>query len=102
MDSRTGVVVCAGDEMGNDYIYHSDTNVKLIGYKIPRWDEAVSTAINLAKQVPDVRYVGWDLALTDNGWVLIEGNEDGQILFQYFSHSGISAEVKEIYKKLKR
>lgn len=78
VDSKTAVIVCAGDEMGNDYIYHLDTKVKLIGYKIPKWEEAVSTAIELARQVPDVHYVGWDLALTNNGWVLIEGNEDGQ------------------------
>lgn len=98
---QTGTIYCAGDECGNSYIYHPDTNVRLIDFKIPKWEEAVSTAIALAKQVPDVRYIGWDLALTDDGWVLIEGNEDGQFVFQYFSHSGVKEEVTNISKKLK-
>lgn len=61
----------------------------------------MQTAKELAKMVPDVKYVGWDLALTENGWVMIEGNEDGQFVFQYFSHQGVAKEIKEIYEKLK-
>lgn len=86
--------------MGNNYTYHPDTNIKLVGFQIPKWNEAVETAINLAKQVPDVRYVGWDLALTADGWVMIEGNEDGQFPFQHFPRVGLANEVKQIYRKL--
>lgn len=32
--------------------------------------------------MPTVRYVGWDLALTDERWVIIEGNENGEFLGQ--------------------
>ena len=55
----------------------------------------------MASECPDVHYVGWDLALTDDGWVMIEGNEDGQFGFQYIS-PGVAKEVAEIYKKLKK
>lgn len=101
IDIQSGSIVCAGDENGIDYTHHPDTNIKLIGFNIPKWGEAMQTAKELAKMVPDVKYVGWDLALTENGWVMIEGNEDGQFLFQYFSHKGVAKEIKEIYEKLK-
>ena len=101
IDVATGVVQCAGDELGNDYSVHPDSGLELIGFEIPRWDEAVEMAKELASLVPEVHYVGWDLALTDKGWVMIEGNEDGQFLTQFFSHTGIAGEIKTIYKKLK-
>ena len=37
-------------------------------------------AIELARQIPSNRYAGWDLALTKNGWLMIEGNARGQFV----------------------
>jgi len=44
------------------------------GEKIPRWDEMVSLACRAHDLLPDVRTVGWDLTVTDEGATLIEGN----------------------------
>ena len=55
----------------------------------------------MASEVPDVHYVGWDIALTNEGWVMIEGNEDGQFGFQYIG-PGVADEVKQICKRLKK
>lgn len=101
IDVETGTVMSSGDEYGNSFEKHPDTGVQLIGFKIPRWKEAVETVKKMASECPDVHYVGWDLALTDDGWVMIEGNEDGQFGFQYIS-PGVAKEVAEIYKKLKK
>jgi hypothetical protein len=72
-----GVVVAACDNKGVRYETHPDTGVKIVGFRVPRWNEAVAMANKLCQVVPKVRYVGWDLALTDKGWVVIEGNENG-------------------------
>ena len=101
VDVTTGTVICAGDELGNDFTVHPESKKNLVGYRIPKWNDAVAMVKQLASLVPDVHYVGWDLALTDNGWVLIEANEDGQFLFQYFSHAGCAQEVQRVYKDLK-
>lgn len=74
---ENGVVLTACDSSGNCYETHPDTGEKIIGFKIPRWDEAVAMANKLCQVVPKVRYVGWDLALTEKGWVIIEGNDKG-------------------------
>lgn len=100
IDVYSGKIKSAGDEEGNYYLRHPDTGVQLIDFKIPYWEDAIAMAKELASLVPDVKYVGWDLALTYKGWVLVEGNEDGQFVFQYFDQEGAMPEIKNIISKL--
>lgn len=55
---------------------HPGIGKSLIGFDIPRWEELKKFARNAAKVVPQVRWVGWDIALTPKGFELIEGNHD--------------------------
>ena len=98
IDPQTGKVMNVGDELGRSYTHHPDSGVDLTNFTVPRWVDAVETAKKLASMVPDVRYCGWDLALTKDGWVMIEGNEDGQFVFQYFDHKGCSKEIMKVLK----
>ena len=72
-----GVVLIACDSSRKRYETHPDSGEIIIGFQIPRWEEAVAMANRLCQVVPRVRYVGWDLVLTGNGWVVIEGNDKG-------------------------
>ncbi len=56
------------------YTEHPDTHVKLQGYQLPFVKEAVNMCLEAAKVVPQIRYVGWDVAITPNGPAIIEGN----------------------------
>lgn len=81
IDSDSGIVVSKGTEEGlGCYIFHPDTHVVIPGFQIPAWDEAVQLAKEVAMKIPDATYIGWDFAHTDNGWVIIEANGDGQFL----------------------
>ena len=40
LDPITGIITGSADEMGNHYEEHPDSHIRLIGYQIPRWDEA--------------------------------------------------------------
>lgn len=62
------------DNRGNEFSHHPSTNVKMIGLEIPRFDELKSWILNVAKEEPKARLVGWDVAITDSEFVLIEGN----------------------------
>lgn len=45
------------------------------GFKIPHWEEAVALVKEAAMVVPEMAYVGWDVAISkDRGPLLIEGN----------------------------
>lgn len=94
VDLETGRVYAACDEMGNSYEVHPNTKEKIIGFVVPRWKEAIALAKELITIVPSVRWVGWDLALTDDGWVLIEGNERAQFVFQIPDRKGCRKEVE--------
>ena len=76
---------------------HPDTGVKIRGFQIPRWDEAVSLVKEFAKKLDGVNYVGWDLALTPEGWCVIEGNEYGDSLFYQIAYGrGMRREFEEL------
>lgn len=95
VDPNLGVVTTRGvDEAGNSYLQHPDSKVVYPGFQIPRWDEAVALVTELAGVVETNRYAGWDIALTKNGWVMVEGNASGQMVMQYATRKGIKKELE--------
>ena len=55
------------------------------GFKIPQWEACVELVKEAALVVPEVRYIAWDVCITENyGPLLIEGNAyPGQDVTQY-------------------
>lgn len=96
INSETGIVetkLC--NEYRQFYEYHPDTNVKITGFAIPKWDELIAAVTQMAKMLPTVRYVAWDMALTDKyGWVPIEANHDGEPLWQLCYDKGFKEELE--------
>lgn len=85
MDIETGTIITDGiDKMLNHYIEHPNSKVKYKGFQISRWDELLKTAEAAHRMVPQHIYIGWDFALTDDGWVVIEGNW-GELIAQQSS-----------------
>lgn len=64
----------AVNKAGAAFSAHPDTGVKFDGYPLPFWPECRGLAFQAAKKIPRVRLVGWDLAITPEGPVLVEGN----------------------------
>ncbi len=56
------------------YTEHPDTHVKIQGYQLPFVKEAVEMCLKAAQVVPQIRYIGWDVAITPDGPAIIEGN----------------------------
>ncbi len=100
VDPETGRVIVAGDKKGAFYKTHPDTGVRLEGFEVPCWREAVETVCNLAQVVPSNRYAGWDLALSQSGWVLVEANARGQWGGQFLLQQGFRDEIEGYLKEL--
>lgn len=101
IDMDTYKICATMDELGNIYDKHPDTGVDFIGFEVPEFAKALEMARELARIVPTTRYVGWDLALSDKGWVLIEANADGMfVTWQLVYQKGFRTEMDAIMRKL--
>lgn len=98
LDSHTGTVITSGfDEFLNEYSEHPETHVRFLDFQLPEWNEMIELTKKMAKESPSVRYIGWDMAHTDNGWVIIEGNGSGQMIIpQIVFQRGFKQEVQNL------
>ena len=87
-------------EGGESFDAHPDTGVCFGEMCMPRWQEAVALVRHLADRIPENRWTGWDLALTDDGWVLVEGNSHGAMVgWQLTLGKGFRTEMNDYLKQ---
>ena len=56
------------------FTHHPNTGEKIVGFHTPFFKEAKEMVLRAAMVMPEVRYAGWDVAVTPNGPVIVEGN----------------------------
>ncbi|HYW95690.1 MAG TPA: sugar-transfer associated ATP-grasp domain-containing protein [Bacteroidales bacterium] len=59
---------------GQVYTEHPVTGTVFQGFRIPFFEDVKSFVLNIAGINPSLRLIGWDVAVTPRGPVLIEGN----------------------------
>ncbi|MHB1302957.1 MAG: sugar-transfer associated ATP-grasp domain-containing protein [Acidiphilium sp.] len=64
-DKRHGVVIHAR---------HPTTGVEFSGFQLPCWRDACELAHKAHRMFPALHFIGWDIAITADGPVLVEGN----------------------------
>ena len=98
-DVKTGVLLTDGyDVFTNVVEIHPNSGMKFKGWQVPEWDSLIKTAAELHKSLPPQhKYVGFDFALTPNGWVVIEGNW-GNFPHQVCVGYGIRDEFERLMK----
>ncbi len=102
LNADDGEVFCVSDERGIFYSRHPDSDLQIVGFKVPLWREAISFVKELAKVIPDNRYTGWDIALSNKGWMLVEANRRGQFVWQYPLQAGCRTEFLSYLERLHR
>lgn len=74
-DLKTGELVTDGADMaGNVYKTHPMTGITIKGFKIPFFQEAIDMVKEADEKNMVEGYLGWDIAITETGPVLIELN----------------------------
>lgn len=53
---------------------HPDTGFAFSGYRIPRWDDVVRFVTDSAARLPQFTYLGWDIAVAEDGPMAVETN----------------------------
>ncbi len=92
VDPASGVVGRAVSGLGLDQVempVHPDTNAPITGTTLPLWDDAVELARSGHRVLNSIPLIGWDIAVSDAGPVIIEANELPDLrLLQYASGKG--------------
>jgi len=80
VDYETGILMGDGYKLDptfpNNFKVHPITKIKLDGYPLPLWSMVIETVKKASLIIPQVRTVGWDIAITPTQVSLIEGNHD--------------------------
>lgn len=99
IDVETGTVITdALNFIGKKIPFHPNTNVEIKGFKIPKWNEIVKTAIETAKQTPGLKIIGFDFTINSNNEiVVIEANDKPGILGQQM---GKEYGSKQLFNKI--
>lgn len=89
VDEKTGIVKDrAIDKNKNLYEVHPMTGNPIKGFQFPDWEKAVEMVESAACVVPQMGYVGWDIAFTPDGPCLVEGNDfPGHDIYQLPQHT---------------
>lgn len=97
VDIRTGIIDRLGqDKKNRPHLFHPGTDICMVGFQIPKFTIAVEEAKKMALTTPYARYVGWDIAITENGVDLIEMNlPPGHDMMQSFENP-IYDTIKEL------
>lgn len=74
VDNNGVVLAPAIDQDDNYFEKHPLTNEKIVGFQVPLFNEAVELVRKAALIVPDMAYVGWDVAIGEDKPILVEGN----------------------------
>jgi len=102
IDQETGKIcgVAHTSKLVN-YDTHPYTGVKLIGYQVPCVKEAIDMCLEAALEVPQIRYVGWDVCVMPDGPAIIEGNDfPGYDFYQLPEHTPDKIGLLPFYKSV--
>lgn len=99
VDTETGIITGKGvysDITKPSEEKHPVTGVDIIGFQIPFWSEVINTAKEVAVLNPKNRCVGWDIAISDKGADLIEGNREWcKLVYQLPIGKGLKKELEK-------
>ena len=76
---------------------HPDSGIIFEGTQIPRWDELKELVTAAALKLADPPIVGWDLALSDKGWVIVELNWQPSFRsYQMLTRKGLRSRLESV------
>ena len=100
LDDEGNILGNVVDDECNIYKKHPVTGFKFKGAKIPHMDKALELVKSAAKLVPEMRWIGWDVAITEDGAAIIEGNNYPSFGLHQFYLLNDGEEVGK-YKRIK-
>ena len=102
MDIESGKLVGNGIDKKLNESEKSITNIKFDGFQIPYWEEIKEMVLKAALVNDKVNLVGWDVAISKNGPLIIEGNRGpGFDLVQILLKKGTKYMLDDLLQEVK-
>lgn len=76
---------------------HPDTGTAFKGFEIPYWKESLEKATELHRHLLPMAIIGWDIAITPDGPLFIEGNDNMEISINQEANKGLKKEFEEVF-----
>lgn len=76
---------------------HPDNGLVFECFEIPYFKEAVKMAKDLHSKLYRIHSMGWDIAITSNGPVFIEGNSLWEISLIQAVHGGLKKQIEKYF-----
>lgn len=91
LDEKTGVAdFGAFDRFAHTFTSHPLTGTPIVGFQVPRYPEVLTLVDTISRVVPEIPYVGWDIAIGKGGPLVIEGNYNTGVFQMKPSLTGIT------------
>ena len=76
VDGKTGMLGkgISADLTSAPFNHHPDTGAEMTGKQLPFWDQVVNLSLKAHGSLSTLPLIGWDIALTPGGPVIVEGN----------------------------
>ncbi|MGZ0710804.1 sugar-transfer associated ATP-grasp domain-containing protein (plasmid) [Coraliomargarita sp. W4R53] len=87
------------DSHAHVYAQHPDSQFVIADFQLPMIEEVKAFVDQVARVVPQVQYVGWDIVVTPDGPVLVEGNWGAGVYENKPSVTGIRSGNKHRYRE---
>lgn len=72
---RVGRAVRNNGPVYDEYDVHPTTGARIAGTVVSRWTEVVALVLRAHRALPTLPVVGWDVAVGEDGPILVEGNK---------------------------
>ena len=99
IDEKTGIIdgpAVYSDITKQDEVKHPITSVDIVGFQVPFWKESKQMVKEAALLHKENRSIGWDVAITNDGPELLEGNHNWcKLLWQLPVKKGLKKELEK-------
>lgn len=97
VDTKSGRIISDGMKLNGDIItQHPESQITFKGFQLPMWDRVIETISKAAYIDQSIKYMGWDVAITDNKIELIEGNTVPGVHLTQCDKIGIYNKIKSL------
>ena len=75
---------------------HPETGARITGVPVPNWDIVQEQVLRAMRALPGSRYIAWDVAVTQDGMTVIEGNNRGDVILQVHQPLFLDDRVRKV------